>query len=206
MDPTWKHPFAAIVAGPSGSGKSYFVVNFIKNISKMCDTKFSNIFWHYSIWQPDLNIPGVTFIEGLPDTNFDSETPKLIIIDDLMRESANSSVIIDLFTKGCHHKNISTFFLTQNIFYKGKNQRDLSLNSHYLVLFKNPRDKAQIRHLAQQMCPQNSKFLVEAFSDATSKPHGYLLIDLKQSTPEEFRFRTDIFPKDSATVVYVPRK
>ena len=123
-----------------------------------------------------------------------------------MREASGSSVIIDLFTKGCHHKNLSVFFITQNIFYKGKNQRDLSLNSHYLVLFKNPRDKAQIRHLAQQMCPQNSKFLVEAFLDATEKPHGYLLIDLKQATPENYRFRTNIFPHEGATTVYVPRK
>lgn len=206
MNPQWCHPFSAIIAGPSGSGKSYFVINFIKNIEEICDTKFKEILWHYSIFQPKLDVGGIHFIQGLPDTDFDSDHPRLIIIDDLMRESANSSVIIDLFTKGCHHKNISVFFITQNIFYKGKNQRDLSLNSHYLVLFKNPRDKAQIRHLAQQMCPQNSKFLIEAFNDATQKPHGYLLIDLKQATPENCRFRTNVFPGDGGITVYVPRK
>lgn len=207
MDPRFKHPFSAILGGPSGSGKSYFVVNFLKNLKELCDTNFKEIFWHYSIWQPDLNLKGVTFIQGLPDSNIDPSYPRLFIIDDLMRESSNSSVIIDLFTKGCHHKNISVFFITQNIFYKGKNQRDLSLNAHYLILFKNPRDKAQIRHLAQQMCPQNFKFLTEIFSDATSKAHGYLLIDLKQSTPENFRFRTNIFPRvGGGMIVYIPRK
>lgn len=206
MEPRLSHPFSCIVSGPSSSGKSYFVVNFLKNLNQVCDVSFKEILWHYSIWQPDINIPGVTFIQGLPDTDFDTTYPRLIIIDDLMRESANSSVIIDLFTKGCHHKNISVFFITQNIFYKGKNQRDLSLNAHYLILFKNPRDKAQIRHLAQQICPQNSKFLSEIYLEATLRPHGYLLIDLKQKTPENFRFRSRIFPSDGGTVVYVPRK
>lgn len=206
MDPQWKHPFSAIIAGPSGSGKSYFVINFIKNLSDICDTQFKEIFWHYAIWQPKLDVGGIQFIQGLPETEYSSDHPKLIIIDDLMRESANSTVILDLFSKGCHHQNISLFYISQNLFFKGRHTRDLSLNSHYLVLFKNPRDKAQIRHLAQQMCPQNFKFLIEAFTDATSKPHGYLLIDLKQATPENCRFRTNIFSEDGAITVYVPRK
>lgn len=206
MDPTWKHPFSAIIAGPSGCGKSHFVINFIKNVHDLCNVQFHEIFWHYSIWQPSFNIQGVKYIQGLPDAEFDSDQPRLIIIDDLMRESANSTVIIDLFSKKSHHCNMSVFFISQNLFYRGSNHRDLSLNSHYLVLFKNPRDKTQIRSLAQQMCPGNSKFLVEAFSDATDKPHGYLLIDLKQTTPENFRFRTNIFPDDGPMIVYVPRK
>jgi hypothetical protein len=39
--------------------------------------------------------------------------------------------------------------------------RTVSLNSHYLVLFKNPRDKLQIRNLTTQMHPSNAKFLVQ---------------------------------------------
>lgn len=172
----------------------------------MCDTQFKAITWHYSLWHPSLDIEGIEFVQGLPDTDFDSKFPRLFIIDDLMAESSNSNCILDLFTKGCHHKNISVIFITQNIFYKGKNQRDISLNAHYLVLFKNPRDKSQIRFLAQQLSPQNSKFLTEAFLNATLNPHSYLLIDLKQSTPENLRFRTNVFPDDGGTVVYVPRK
>lgn len=202
----WSHPWACIVSGPSYSGKSTFVLKFLDNLKEMCDTEFSDIIWHFSLWHPDLDIPNIRFVQGLPDADFDTEGPTLIILDDLMRESGNSSVLVDLFSRGCHHKNISIFFITQNIFYKGKNQRDLSLNSHYLVLFKNPRDKTQIRFLAQQMCPQNSKFLQEAFCDSTKEAHGYLLVDLKQNTPEHLRFRTLIFPQDGGMVVYVPRK
>jgi hypothetical protein len=31
---------------------------------------------------------------------------------------------------------------------------------------------------------------MEIYEDATSKPFGYLLIDLKSDTPDKFRFRT----------------
>ena len=63
----------------------------------------------------------------------------------------------------------------------------MSLNAHYLVLFKNPRDVTQISTLGRQMYVARSKFLVEAFKDATAKPFGYLLLDLKADTPEIIR-------------------
>ena len=52
------------------------------------------------------------------------------------------------------------------------------------------------------MYPGNAKFLIEAFGDATSKPYGYLLIDLKPDTEERLRIRTNIF-KDERQIVYV---
>ena len=94
--------------------------------------------------------------------------------------------------------------IVQNLFHKSKSHRTISLNAHYLVLFKNPRDVTQIRHLASQMYPSKSKFMVEAFHDATASPYGYLLVDLKQDTPEILRLRTNIFPEEQETV-YVPK-
>ena len=78
----------------------------------------------------------------------------------------------------------------------------MSLNAHYLVIFKNPRDQNQLATLARQMYPGKSKFLIEAFGDATSQPYGYLLIDLKPDTEERLRIRTNIFPDDTQ-IVYV---
>ena len=68
-----------------------------------------------------------------------------------------------------------------------------SLYSHYLVLFKNPRDQTQINYLSRQMYPKNNKFMDEAYLDATSIPYGYFFIDLKQSTPDDYRIQTNIF-------------
>lgn len=203
MSIKFKHPFSTIIAGPSSSGKSYFVNNFLNNVHDMCDTSFTQIFWHYGTWQNLYDkVKNVNFIEGLPEIeNIREHEPQLIIIDDLMREADEQ--IVDIFTKWSHHKNLSVFFITQNLFHQGKGQRDIPLNANYIIYFKNPRDKAQILHLSRQVYPENTKFIQEAYNDASSQPHGYLIFDLKQNTPEWGRFRTI---RDGVTYVYIPRK
>lgn len=201
------HPFSALVSGPSGCGKSYFISKFIKYVSTMCDTQFERIVWFYDEWQPlyeSMTKFNVEFIKGLPEIDFDGSIPVLIIIDDLMSEADQR--IVDIFTKGSHHRNMSVLFLTQNLFHQGKGRRDISLNAHYIIYFKNPRDRAQIKHLALQVYPENPRFVYEAYNDATSKPHGYLFIDLKQATADEYRFRSNIFPDDKFCYAYLPKK
>ena len=145
--------------------------------------------------------PNIEFIEGLPKVeSFDGRQRVLLVIDDLMSETNDS--ISNIFTKYSHHRNISVMYLTQNLFYKSKQNRTMNLNAHYIVLFKNPRDSQQIATLARQMYPGNSKFLVEAFADATKNPFGYLLIDLKPDTDDKLRIRTNIFD-DELQYVYV---
>jgi len=68
-----------------------------------------------------------------------------------MRESSSSDAIVDLFTKGSHHNNLIVIVISQNLFHQSHEQRDISLNVNYIVVFKNPRDRAQIRHLARQV-------------------------------------------------------
>ena len=80
----------------------------------------------------------------------------------------------------------------------------ISLNSHYLVQFQKPRDKLQVLTLAKQMYPKQNHFLPEAYKMATAEPFSYLLVDLKQDTPEHLRLRGDIF-QDHQTV-YMPRQ
>ena len=70
----------------------------------------------------------------------------------------------------------------------------ISLNSHYLVLFKNPRNVGQFSILARQMYPSGFKFAEEAYRDATERPFGYLFVDLKPPQDEWYRLRTNIFP------------
>jgi hypothetical protein len=62
--------------------------------------------------------------------------------------------VSELFTKGSHHRNNSLVLITQNLFHQGPSSRDISLNSKYIVVFKNPRDNTQIVHLARQVYPE----------------------------------------------------
>ena len=85
--------------------------------------------------------------------------------------------------------NVSVLYLTENIFYSGKQNRMILLNAHYLVLFRNPRDATQVAYLTQQMYPGKSKFLIEAFKDAMIELFSYLLINLKPDMDKKFRVR-----------------
>lgn len=195
----------------SGCGKTVFVGKLLKHLDDMCNVKFKKILFYYSEFQSAYKVDygrEIDYREGLPkleDYSYDNEEPKLLILDDLMRDSKDS-VVADLFTRGSHHKNLSLFFITQNLFHQNKHCRDISLNTHYILLFKNPREKAFIMYLAKQINPENVRFVQECYLDATSEPHGYLLIDLKQDTPESYRYRTKIFPTDPYNYVYLPRK
>ena len=73
-----------------------------------------------------------------------------------------------------------------------------------MVLFKNVRDATQVAILARQMYPGNGKFMMEAFKDSTSKPYGYLLVDMRPETDERYRLRSNIFPNEEQCV-YVPK-
>ena len=101
---------------------------------------------------------------------------------------------MNLLTKGSHHRNLSVVYIVQNLFHQGKGNRSISLNSHYLVLFKNPRDKLQIFTLAKQMYPSETAWFIKEYEEAVRRPHGYLFVDLRATTPERCRLRTNFLP------------
>lgn len=178
----------------------------------MVDTDIEEVIWCYGISQklhsqlPELLPLPVRLFEGLPDideiTSLNSG-PKLVIIDDMQSETDKN--MENYFTRGSHHRNLSVARTIHNVFYRGKGQRDISLNSHYLVLFKNPRDQSQIKHFARQVNPFNVLFVAEAHADATSTPHSYCLFDFSQAIDDNLRIRTSIFPGEE-NIIYVPKK
>ena len=62
----------------------------------------------------------------------------LIVFDDQMIDASKDKRIVNLFIRGSHHPNLSVIYIVQNLFHQGNGNRSISLNSHYLVLFKNP--------------------------------------------------------------------
>ena len=116
----------------------------------------------------------------VPDIENPENVPTLIVLDDLM-DSAYSAKISQLFTKGSHHRNISLVLFTQNLFHQGPSSRDISLKSKYIVVFKNPRNKTQIVHLALQVYPENISSFHKTYLDVCKDPHSYLFLDFMQS-------------------------
>ena len=168
----------------------------------MIDGAPENIIWCYGMYQPAYDemlktIPNIRFVKGVPgdlEALINPSIRNLVVIDDLMHELSNDDQRnTNLFTKGCHHRDLSVICILQNIFHRGKELRNMSLNSHYLVVFKSPRDSNQVNHLTRQMFPGHVKYMQEAFEDATKRPYGYLFCDLKPETPTGFQLRTNIF-------------
>jgi hypothetical protein len=202
----FKSPNIITVVGATSSGKTTFVNKLLDSSDIMFTVPPNKILYCYSCYQPLYDkmmesIPILSFYEGIP-TEEDIRKlgshngHKLIILDDLMTKVTSSPVILDLFCQYSHHLNISVIFITQNIFHGGKCSRSLNLNSHYYILFKNKRDINQIKTLGRQLFPGKGDTLLHSYSDATSKPYGYLLVDLHPKSDETYMMRTQIFPNE----------
>ena len=124
----------------------------------------------------------------------------LICLDDLQQEVVNNKVIEKLFTQFCHHHCVSVIFINQNLFYRGKCARTLSLNTYYTVLLKNQRNLQQISLFGKQI--GKSKLLLEAYKDVISSPYGYLVLDLSPQCECDYQIRSKIFPDEQPIVVY----
>ena len=109
-----------------------------------------------------------------------------------MQSASGNQLVENLFTNG-RHLNLSVVFVTQNLFYTGKKWITISLNSTYIVVFKNPRNQSQVRHLACQMFPSKPNFLQGAYEEETGDPYRYLFLDFHPNSPEVARVRGNIF-------------
>lgn len=208
-------PFSLLIAGSSGTGKTQIVYKLLQNQSDLFTTPPDKILYCYGQYQSlfddiEKQCANVEFYEGLPSKDiiiaFASKyKSSLICIDDLMAECINSSDMQDVFTKYSHHLNMSVIFISQNLYIQGKYSRTISLNLHYIIATKSNRDISQISVLARQTGLR--KTLQQAYSDATSIPFGYLLIDLSpwpiENEGQQLQLYTNIFPPNDL-VVYTP--
>jgi len=97
--------------------------------------------------------------------------PSLVILDDLLND-VYSKLAYELFTRGSYHRNISVILFTLNLFYNCSFCSDISLNAHYIVAFRNVRDKKEFMYLASQVYPEDSLGLYNTYLNATEKPYG----------------------------------
>ena len=201
FDARLRHPFTMVVAGPSGSGKTTFIASLLTKAHLLIDTEFDYIVCFLGSTDPKLKElvsvygPRITFVSGLPDDfnkYIDSTKNGFILIDDLMSESTKASKVTELYTKTSHHANVSVCLVLQNLYHHGQERHSIMRNSHYLVIFHNPLDQSVIYTLAHRINPMNKSAVTKIFMYAQSK-FRYLLLDGKQGTLPEARFRTDIF-------------
>ena len=206
-DKIFLHPFTCLIAGPTQSGKTTLLKKILEYNQILIDPPPARVIYCYSRWQENfellkISVSNIEFKSGLIDIDeISKQQNNLIILDDLMTDCEKDESILNLFTIDSHHKNISVILISQNLFSHGKYSRTISLNCQYLIILNNPRDKSQIFYLARQMYPTNPNFLIECYNDATeNKDYGYLFIDLKQSTPKDFRIQSGVTIDDQRII------
>ena len=172
------------------------MLKLLDNRHEIFENPLNKILWCYRIHdgnlQNALRSRGYQTLRGLPKEQ-DIEPNSICVLDDLLSESESSKEVTNMCTRAAHHKPCFIIFISQNLFPGGKEARTRSLNTHYYIIFKNPRDKLQFEVLARQISPTHSKGLISVYEDATRNPHGYLFIDFTQECPEDIRYRTNIF-------------
>lgn len=190
----FQHPFSAIIASSSGSGKTVLTRSLLSDYKAVTtiDKPQLKVWWCHGQDQ-DLHresIPGVDvtyFTEFVSD--FNDDKPDIIVYDDLMSEISGNKALTDVFTKKRHHENVSVVFIIQNIFFQSKEMRTISLNCMYYILLKNPRDRLQLLALGRQIFPGSMDFFSRSLDDAFREPFSHLVIDMTSQCEDRFRLR-----------------
>jgi len=116
----FKHPFTAIVSGPTGCGKTSFVLNVIDNADTLIQPTPDKIIYYFAEYQLMFDkYSHVDFRQGVPKSSeIEDIRDALVILDDMMIEADQK--ILNIFTYKSHHREISVIFLVQNFFNKNK--------------------------------------------------------------------------------------
>ena len=134
-----------VASGPSSSGKTVFTKP--KQALNKLDKQFETIYWFYSEWQDGYkDCPRISFVSGMPSSlnaYLELSRPKAMVLYNMMMQCASSELIAQSFTQKRHHQNLSVILILQNLYCQGKVMRNVHLNTEYVVLFRNTRDKSQ---------------------------------------------------------------
>ena len=124
------------------------------NLNKKYHHKFNTILYcgvnsHNLQNNPDINEKLHISSEIVNPFDYSYNGNTLFILDDCFLEAIESKFVVNAFTKG-RHENISTIFITQNLFSSGKFARSIALNFSHYILMRN-RDLGQIEVLGRQL-------------------------------------------------------
>lgn len=192
------------VCGSSGSGKTTLITRLIKQYAHnfdsivMCGVTTHPLQMDEDI-SPKLHIN--SYIVDPREYKTHENQHVLLVIDDMYAEAGDNPLVRDLYTRGRHDK-VSVILVCQNMFYRGKYTRDLSLNVTCFILLRQ-RDLVQVEVLGRQNFGKRAKEFVEIYEKACNESeYGYLLVDLGQNTRKSITLRTNCLDEGRYEFVY----
>ena len=180
-----------IVFGSTGVGKTQFILEVIRQ--RLVHPFPENVYYMYNVEQDfmttwnETEVQPIKFIKGLQFDEVDTSKPSMLIIDDLIL--ATDKNVAEMFIMGAHHKSVSVFYLTQNLFHNCDLFRLMSKNTHYYVIFENQRNFSQIATLARQTALKTQ--ILESYLRASKKPRGFIVLSFAPELPRELSVVTD---------------
>tara|TARA_R110000868_G_scaffold271606_3_gene530985 strand:+ start:969 stop:1646 length:678 start_codon:yes stop_codon:yes gene_type:complete len=192
------------ICGSSGSGKTYWLVNYLTKV----DGRFDSIIWitnelsaeqelinelkkklgdkfHLKIGLDAMNQGE---LKDIFKENKEDKIKTAVVLDDLMMEQGKWTS--ELFLAG-RHLDLTIFQIVQSIFTGNKQARNMTNNVQYFVLFQFP-DALSVAEKARRLTTnkKDRDLIVEAYKDAISKKGGCLIIDTitSQSGLEDSKF------------------
>jgi len=186
-----QNPASFLLARASGVGKTYWIFRFINHKDEIFTEKIEKVLYFYEIWQSifEKYVDQAEFIQGPSSVeHLKSADRKLVILDDLM--NSNKELITKIFTVYSYHYDFTVMFTAQNLF--NKSLRQTSLNTKFVVLFKNCRDLNQIQYFLRQAFPKKYS-VMEAYINETQAARGYILLDFRCDTDQNTEFECRFF-------------
>ena len=203
----FKSPACINIAGPSQSGKSTAIHQFLTN-QWVFEIEPTGIVFCKGIETSQKWPDFVVEFNGIPTEQEISDFSEkfnhkhwLLIFDDLITEMCADKNTIHIFTRTIHHMNMTLIYSSQNVF--SKNSRTQSLNTHYFLLTRNYRDLNQVKYLLSQIFPGKGKEALLAYKDAISHDNcrpPMLYIDCYSFSNNKFRLQSCIF--EDVRVIY----
>ena len=127
MSLQFQNPTSFVVSGPSGVGKSYWILHFIDSLKQLC-LEIKQLVYHYEVWQAMFDRCKILNMPSLEDLKENRDA--FLVLDDLM--FANSEFLSKIYSVYSHHFDFSVLMTVQNLFHKGL--REISLNAQIMAL------------------------------------------------------------------------
>ena len=209
---SFSYPIQYFGSGALGMWQTVFTEKLLLENSDLFETPPTQMHYCYGAWQDrfrGMQDQGVVFHEGIPDhdalVQWFPQGHGVLVLDDLMDEGSHDKRVLDLFTKHSHHQGVTVLYLCQDMFPVGRYAKSISRNAHYIVAFKNPRDQLGVRNVLLQSFPTTWKDTLETFHQTTTRPYGYLVLDLHPASSDQQRLLSHLLKDEEWTRTYQKR-
>jgi len=206
-------PSSILVVGPSGCGKTVFTEKLLLDNPDLFETPPTQVHYCYGAWQDrfrGMQDQGVVFHEGIPDHDalvqwFPPGLQGVMVLDDLMDEGSHDKRVLDLFTKHSHHQGVTVLYCAKTCFPWADMPKVFPAMHITLWHSRNPRDQLGVRNVLLQSFPTTWKDSLETFHQATTRPYGYLVLDLHPASSDQQRLLSHLLKDEGWTRTYQKR-